>query len=64
MEVINNFEIKIWEQLLNKINIVKNYQGKYVVEIDNYKGVIRETLLNTIVYHYYYRSYTLALKKM
>jgi hypothetical protein len=49
MEVINNFEIKIWEQILNTVQINKNEQGKYVVEIDTYRGVMREILLNKIV---------------
>lgn len=45
-DIIANFELKIWEQLINKISIVKNPQGRFIMGLGTFKGVLKECLFS------------------
>ncbi len=45
-----NFQAcKFWERLLRSAKLYQNQQGKYVLNINNYYGILRSTLFSEIV---------------
>ncbi|CAD8135944.1 unnamed protein product [Paramecium pentaurelia] len=50
LDMISTFEIKIWESLIDKVKITKNQQNRFILNLDTFKGVLRENLYTQVVY--------------
>ncbi|CAD8100733.1 unnamed protein product [Paramecium primaurelia] len=50
LDMISTFEIKIWESLIDKVQITKNSQNRFILNLDTFKGVLRENLYTQVVY--------------
>ncbi|CAK58756.1 unnamed protein product (macronuclear) [Paramecium tetraurelia] len=50
LDMISTFEIKIWESLIDRVKITKNQQNRFILNLDTFKGVLRENLYTQVVY--------------
>ncbi|CAD8127122.1 unnamed protein product [Paramecium sonneborni] len=50
LDMISTFEIKIWESLIDRVQISKNTQNRFILNLDTFKGVLRENLYTQVVY--------------